>query len=121
MNARTVEVFSLMFVPRIIRCSKHNQHCALNCTNLYSIYWLLHVSAVACHYQGASYILLSYMKYISNGWYIIQLAVTWLVWRSVVVPSIGLPSTIDVTTTLRHTGYVTTHYMIYHPFDLYFK
>jgi hypothetical protein len=24
---------------------------------LYSIYWLLHVSAVACHHQGASYIL----------------------------------------------------------------
>jgi hypothetical protein len=25
------------------------------------------------------------------------------------------------TTTLQHTGHVTTHYMIYHPFDLYFK
>jgi hypothetical protein len=30
-------------------------------------------------------------------------------------------STKDGTTTLRHTGHVTTHYMIYHPFDLYFK
>src|SRR5215510_11959591 len=36
-----------------------------------SIYWLLHVSAVACHHQGASYIFLSYLKYKSNGWYII--------------------------------------------------
>jgi hypothetical protein len=25
------------------------------------------------------------------------------------------------TTTLQHTGHVTTHYMIYHPFDLYIK
>jgi hypothetical protein len=25
------------------------------------------------------------------------------------------------TTTNRHTGHVTTHYMIYHPFDLYFN
>jgi hypothetical protein len=25
------------------------------------------------------------------------------------------------TTTLRHTDHVTTHYMIYHPFDLYFR
>jgi hypothetical protein len=27
----------------------------------------------------------------------------------------------DGTTTLQHTDHVTTHYMIYHPFDLYFK
>jgi hypothetical protein len=32
-----------------------------------------------------------------------------------------LGSTTDRTTTLRHTGHVTTHCMIYHPFDLYFK
>jgi hypothetical protein len=30
-------------------------------------------------------------------------------------------TTTDDTTTIRHTGQVTTHYMIYHPFDLYFK
>jgi hypothetical protein len=29
--------------------------------------------------------------------------------------------TTDGTTTLRHTGHVTTHYMINHPFDLYFR
>jgi hypothetical protein len=27
----------------------------------------------------------------------------------------------DETTTIRHTDHVTTYYMIYHPFDLYFK
>jgi hypothetical protein len=32
-----------------------------------------------------------------------------------------LGSTTDGTTTLRHTGHVTTHYMTYHLFDLYFK
>jgi hypothetical protein len=26
-----------------------------------------------------------------------------------------------VTMTIQHTGHVTTHYMIHHPFDLYFK
>jgi hypothetical protein len=30
-------------------------------------------------------------------------------------------STTDGTTTLRHTGHITTHYMIYHPFDWYFR
>jgi hypothetical protein len=39
---------------------------------LYSIYWLLHVSAVVCHHQGASWIRLSYLKYKSNRWYIIM-------------------------------------------------
>jgi hypothetical protein len=38
---------------------------------LHSIFWLLHVSAVACHHQGASWIRLGYLKYRSNRWYII--------------------------------------------------
>jgi hypothetical protein len=76
------------------------------CTTLYSISWLLHVSAVACHHQGASWIRLSYLKYRSKRWYII---------------CSQLGSTTDGPTTLRHTGRVTTHYMIYHLFDLYFK
>jgi 5-hydroxyisourate hydrolase-like protein (transthyretin family) len=38
---------------------------------LCSIYWLLHVSTVACHHQGAFWIFLSYLKCKSNGWYII--------------------------------------------------
>jgi hypothetical protein len=30
-------------------------------------------------------------------------------------------STTDGTMTIQHTGHVTTHYMIYHLFDVYFK
>jgi hypothetical protein len=41
---------------------------------LYSIYWLLHVSAVVCHHQGASWIRLSYLKY--------RCLVIWAVCRS---------------------------------------
>jgi hypothetical protein len=37
---------------------------------LYCTYWLLHVLAEACHHQGAYYILLSYLKYKLDGWYI---------------------------------------------------
>jgi hypothetical protein len=33
--------------------------------------WLLHVSAVACHHQGSYWILLSYLKNTTEGWYII--------------------------------------------------
>jgi hypothetical protein len=34
---------------------------------------------------------------------------------------VTLPVFILYAMTLRHTGHVTIHYMIYHPFDLYFK
>jgi hypothetical protein len=34
--------------------SRSDQHYALILPLDYSIYWLLHVSAVACHHQGAS-------------------------------------------------------------------
>jgi hypothetical protein len=33
----------------------------------------------------------------------------------------ALGSTTDGTTTLQHTDHITTHYTIYHPFDLYFR
>jgi hypothetical protein len=33
--------------------------------------WLSHVSAAACHHQGAYWILLSYLKNTTEGWYII--------------------------------------------------
>jgi hypothetical protein len=69
-----------MFIPCIIRRIRNDQQYALICNTLYSMYWLLHVSAVACHHQGASWILLSYLKYKSNGWYIIKCVVTWPVW-----------------------------------------
>jgi hypothetical protein len=44
----------LTFVPCIIRRSRNNHHNAQICTNVYAIFWLLHVSAVVCHLQGAS-------------------------------------------------------------------
>jgi hypothetical protein len=46
---------------------------------VYSTYWLLHVSAVVCRHQGASWIHLSYFN-------------VWLCGRSVMVLSVGLPS-----------------------------
>jgi hypothetical protein len=79
---------------------------------LYSIYWLLHVSAAVCHHQGASWVRLSYLKYRSIGWYIICVF-TWPVCGFVVVPY--------GTTTIRQTGHITTHYMIHHLFELHFK
>jgi hypothetical protein len=72
---------------------------------IYSIYRLLHVSAVVCHHQGASWIHLSYLKCRSNVWYIIQYNVCLC----------GLCAG------LQHTGHINIHYMIYHLFDLHFK
>jgi hypothetical protein len=46
-----------------IRHSRNDQQYALVAPLLYSISWLLHVSAVVCHK--------SYLKYTSNRWYII--------------------------------------------------
>jgi hypothetical protein len=82
---------------------------------LYSMYWFLHVSAVACHHQGASQILLSYVKYKPNGRYIIKCVVTWPVCRNVVsCICTQLGSTTDGTTTFRHTGHATTHYTLWY-------
>jgi hypothetical protein len=36
-----------------IRCSRKDQQYTLVVQLIYSVYWLLHVSAVACHHQGA--------------------------------------------------------------------
>jgi hypothetical protein len=44
-----------------------NQQYALIVPPLYSTCWLLHVSAVVCHHQGAYWILLSYVKYKRRG------------------------------------------------------
>jgi hypothetical protein len=46
-------LFSLMFIPCIIRRIRRDQQYALIVPLLYSKYWLLHVSAVAYHHQGA--------------------------------------------------------------------
>jgi hypothetical protein len=45
--------FSLMLIPCIIRRIRTDQQYALIVPLLCSMYWLLHVSAVACHHQGA--------------------------------------------------------------------
>jgi uncharacterized membrane protein YbjE (DUF340 family) len=45
---------SLMFIPCIIRRSRNNQQYALICTTALFYTLPLHVSAVACHHQGAS-------------------------------------------------------------------
>jgi hypothetical protein len=50
--------------------SRNSQHMHCIVPLLYSIYRLLHVSAVVCHHQGASWIHLSYLKCRSNRLYI---------------------------------------------------
>jgi hypothetical protein len=48
----------------IRRVRRKNQQYALIVPSFISIFtcWLIHVSAVACHHQGADWILLSYLK-----------------------------------------------------------
>jgi hypothetical protein len=54
----------------VVKCceyhGRNNQHHALICTTPLFIYWLLHVLAVVCLHQEASWIHLSYLKYRSN-------------------------------------------------------
>jgi hypothetical protein len=59
------------------KCIKRDQQYALIVPLLYSTYRLLHVLVVACHHQGAYEILLSYVKYKLDGWYIIKCLVIW--------------------------------------------
>jgi hypothetical protein len=63
----------LMFYVQTVNYQtiRNDQHHALIGQLLCSTYWLLHVSAVACHHQRAYLILLSYLKYKSDVWYII--------------------------------------------------
>jgi hypothetical protein len=58
---------NLMFVPCIIRRIRKDQKYALIVPLIYSMYWLLHVWAVAYHLQWACMILLRYLEYKSNG------------------------------------------------------
>jgi hypothetical protein len=50
-----------------IRRIRRNQKYPLIVPLLYSTCWVLHVSTVACHHQGAYWILLSYVKYKRRG------------------------------------------------------
>jgi hypothetical protein len=64
---------SLMFIPcisNVLEEKTNNMHW-LYLPLFVSTCWLLHVSAVACHHQGAYWILLSYLKIQTEGWYII--------------------------------------------------
>jgi hypothetical protein len=64
---RNINFNYLMSILCIISCIRRNQQYALTVPLLYSTCWLLHVSAVACHHQGAYWILLSYVKYKQSG------------------------------------------------------
>jgi hypothetical protein len=52
-------------------CITRDQLYTLTVPLLYSMHWLLHVSAVAGYNQGAYKILPSYLKYKFDRWYII--------------------------------------------------
>jgi hypothetical protein len=79
MSYRMAKQAHLTLLYRFVQCSyralsdvlERDKQYALIVPLLYSTYWLLHVSAIACHHQGAYYILLSYLKYKSDGWYTI--------------------------------------------------
>jgi hypothetical protein len=47
-------IFKLSRKTKWTTSSRNDQHYALILPLLYSMYWLLHVSAVAYHHQGAS-------------------------------------------------------------------
>jgi hypothetical protein len=47
------KVIDLMFIPCIIRYIRKDQRYTLIVPLLYSTYWLLRVSTVTCHHQGA--------------------------------------------------------------------
>jgi hypothetical protein len=53
-TSKQLDIFISMFTPCIIRRIRNDQQYALICNTIYFMYWLLHVSAVACHHQGAS-------------------------------------------------------------------
>jgi hypothetical protein len=55
----------------LIRRKTNNMHLLYLPLYFISTCWLLYVSAVACHHQGAYWILLSYLKNTTEGWYII--------------------------------------------------
>jgi hypothetical protein len=60
--------FPVIIIPQILHTHiRRNQQYVLIVPLLYSTCWLLHVSVVACHHQGAYWILLSYVKYKRRG------------------------------------------------------
>jgi hypothetical protein len=84
---------------------------------LYSVYWLLHVSAVAYHHQGASWIRLCYIKYNRIG------GISYNVWLRGLCAGVSwflllcFPAGNHDTPSHR---LLNQHYVIYHQIDLYF-
>jgi hypothetical protein len=121
-EAAKVPVFQigLMFVPCIIRRSRNNQRYALIC-----ITPLIYILAPTCF--GSS--LPSSGSFLDPS-ALLEIQIEWVVYHIMCGYVVCVPESrgyvccayqLPVTTTLRHTGHVTTHYMIYHLFDLYFK
>jgi hypothetical protein len=112
---------SLMLVPCIIRCSRNNQHYALNCTSP-----LFYILAPICFgsslpssgsFLDPSELLEIQIEWV--GYHLICGYVACVLDGSLAHRSRNhtlydiLGSTTHRTTTLQHTGHVTTHYMIY--------
>jgi hypothetical protein len=102
-----------MFVPCIIRRSRNDQHYALICINP-----LFYILVATCF--GSSLPLSGSFLDPSES---LEIQIEWVVYHTMcgyVTCVAECPGSVG-TTTLWHTGHVTTHSMIYHPFDLYFK
>src|SRR5215471_11725488 len=100
-----------MSVPCIIRHSRNNQHYVLICTTP-----LFYILAPTCF--GSS--LPSSGSFLDPS-ELLEIQIDWVVYHIMC----GYVAYVPVcrgcyrTTTLRHIGHVTTHYMIYHLFDLF--
>jgi hypothetical protein len=105
--------FSLMFLPYIIRRSRNNQHYALNCaTPLFNI---LALTCFGCRLPSSGSFL--------DPSELLEIQIEEVVYHIIYgcMPCVPVCCCSVGTTRPRHTGHVTTHYMIYHLFDLYFS
>jgi hypothetical protein len=114
------EFLRLMFVPCIIRRSRNNQNMHWSVTLLYSICWLLHISAVVCHHQETSGCVwdtwnTELMCGVSYNVRLCGLCAGVLWFRA------QLESTTDGTTSFRHTAHIIKHDVIHHTLVPYFK
>jgi hypothetical protein len=94
--------FGVIFIPCIIRRRRNNQHYALSCTT--PLFYIL-----APAYFGSS--LPSSGSFLDPS-DLLEIQINWVVYHIIC----GY-----VACVLQHTGQVTTHYVIYHPINLYFK
>jgi hypothetical protein len=93
--------FVLNTMANLYICSRNNQCCALICIT--PLFYILTATCFGSSLPSSgSFLDLSELLEIQ------------------ICCASQLGGTTDRPTTLRHTGHITTHYMIYHPFDLYF-